>query len=693
MRSALEWAEAKAMAADGVSKSEIARRLGINWRTAAKLVEAVEPPRYSRAPAGSMLDPLEPVMRRLLEDWPEIKAPRVTEILRDEYGYGGSVDLVRKRLAQLRPRPERPAQRTGYRPGQVLQVDWAEMPTRPRIAGRERRVYALICSLPFSGAATAHFTFDMTIESFLEGHVRAFEWLGGVPRECVYDNLRSAVARRERVDGRDVIHWNPRFSQLRGHYAFHAHACTPETPREKGSVEGAVRHHKTGFWPARRFADLAELDDVYAGLARSGRVAAPPCDRPARRRRAARARARAAAAAAADRLRRRRPAVLAGPARRLSEVRPLLLPRAGGAGSSARRAALGPRPRLDRAPRPARSPATRAATSTAIWQPAPRMRPEPPPVAALIRAAGPRGRPGRAQRLRRALRMSPKPSRHQRSGSGCPTCSPSSRRHGSSSGSSRPPPRRARRAGPTSSSSRSCSRPRCSRATRPASRNRIRHAAFPAHKTLEDFDFTAQPAAEKPLIFHLAQLAWASRAHERLLLRPARSWFTLPSSRFVIGQTVQAVPPDTWILSPLRRPWVTWTAASSPRWTLCNTVWRATPSAWAASASGTKPSGMSGTKRARISSVRRIRQGACGVVCSPGSSPSRSQRRIVAVETPSSSAACVDREQARWRGRAAAAAGMPCALADARTRGSVNGRPVPVRRPWRLRIAAIWRSG
>jgi len=40
------------------------------------------------------------------------------------------------------------------------------------------------------------------------------------------------------------------------------------------------------------------------------------------------------------------------------------------------------------------------------------------------------------------------------------------------------------------------------------SRNRIHHAAFPAHKTLEDFDFTAQPAAEKPLILHLAQLAW-----------------------------------------------------------------------------------------------------------------------------------------------------------------------------------------
>lgn len=41
-------------------------------------------------------------------------------------------------------------------------------------------------------------------------------------------------------------------------------------------------------------------------------------------------------------------------------------------------------------------------------------------------------------------------------------------------------------------------------------RNRIRHAAFPAHKTLEDFDFAAQPAAERPLIEHLAQLTWIS---------------------------------------------------------------------------------------------------------------------------------------------------------------------------------------
>jgi transposase len=246
------------MAADGFSQREIAARLGINRRTVGRLIEANEPPRYRRAPQGSMLDPFEPVLRELISDWPEIKAPRVTEILRG-HGYSGSVDLVRRRLQQLRPAKERPAQRTGYRPGQVLQLDWAELPTRPRIAGRERRVYALVGSLPYCGAQSAHFSFDMTLESFLEGHARIFDWLGGVTRECVYDNLRSVVARRER----DVVQWNPRFLHLRGHYAFHATACTPATPREKGSVEGGVRYLKTGFWPARRIASLADLDEQY----------------------------------------------------------------------------------------------------------------------------------------------------------------------------------------------------------------------------------------------------------------------------------------------------------------------------------------------------------------------------------------------------------------------------------------------
>lgn len=254
-----EWAQARALAADGVSQREIALRLGMNRRTVKRLIESAEPPRYERPPTGSMLDRHEPAIRKCLKDYPEIKAPRMTEILR-EHGYEGSVDLVKRKLRELRGPSERPAQRTGYRPAQVMQFDWGEMPTRPKIAGRERRVYALVATLPYSAAQTAHFSFEMTTESFLEGHVHAFEWLGGVPRECVYDNLRSAVARREGTE----VRWAERFTHLRGHYAFHPTACTPQTPREKGSVEGGVRYLKSGFWPLRKFSSLAELDGQYA---------------------------------------------------------------------------------------------------------------------------------------------------------------------------------------------------------------------------------------------------------------------------------------------------------------------------------------------------------------------------------------------------------------------------------------------
>jgi transposase len=186
VRSALVWAQARAMAADGVSQREIARRLGINRRTVKRMLESAEPPSYRRAAQGSKVDRFEPVIRATLEECPDIKAPRMTDILRDDYGYEGSVDVVKRRLRALRAPKERPAQRTGYRPGQVLQLDWLELPTRPRVAGRERRVYALLGILPYSAAQSAHFSFDMTAESFLEGHVRIFDWLGGVPRECVY---------------------------------------------------------------------------------------------------------------------------------------------------------------------------------------------------------------------------------------------------------------------------------------------------------------------------------------------------------------------------------------------------------------------------------------------------------------------------------------------------------------------------
>jgi subtilase family protein len=126
--------------------------------------------------------------------------------LREEYGYEGSVDLVKRRLRALRPPAVRATQRTGYRPGQVLQLDWAEMPTRPTLAGRERRVYALVASLPYSGAQTAFFSFEMTLEAFLEGHDTGVRWT----HEALKSKYRgwNGVAADHNYNWHDAIH-NP----------------------------------------------------------------------------------------------------------------------------------------------------------------------------------------------------------------------------------------------------------------------------------------------------------------------------------------------------------------------------------------------------------------------------------------------------------------------------------------------------
>ncbi len=73
MVSALEWAEIRTLARDGVSQREIARRLGINRRTIARALATDAPPRYVRAPAGSQLDRLMPVIERVVREWPEIR--------------------------------------------------------------------------------------------------------------------------------------------------------------------------------------------------------------------------------------------------------------------------------------------------------------------------------------------------------------------------------------------------------------------------------------------------------------------------------------------------------------------------------------------------------------------------------------------------------------------------------------------
>jgi hypothetical protein len=111
--------------------------------------------------------------------------------------------------------------------------------------------------LSYSRALYLEFAYDQTMESFLRGHVHAFEVFGGVPRVLLYDNLRSAVL--DRVG--NAIRFHPRLLELAGHYHFAPRPCAVAQAHEKGRVERAVRYVRDAFFAARSFRGLAALND------------------------------------------------------------------------------------------------------------------------------------------------------------------------------------------------------------------------------------------------------------------------------------------------------------------------------------------------------------------------------------------------------------------------------------------------
>lgn len=95
-------------------------------------------------------------------------------------------------------------------------------------------------------------------ETFLEGHVRAFRFFGGVPRRVAYDNTKVAVAKvvgsRERVVTKE-------FLRLTSYHLFESHFCLVRRPNEKGHVERSVDYARSNFLvPVPAVSSLAELN-------------------------------------------------------------------------------------------------------------------------------------------------------------------------------------------------------------------------------------------------------------------------------------------------------------------------------------------------------------------------------------------------------------------------------------------------
>lgn len=213
------------------------------------------------APTAPSLDALQPAMLALLQQVPPTTAWRR---LCQERGLQVSLSSFRRYLKRALPEATMPSQVTVRRPepppGDEAQVDYGVLGLwqDPWTGGR-RMVHVWVFVLSFSRHLFARAVFTMDQQAWLENHLAAFAFLGGVPRRIVPDNLKAGVLRPDLYDP----HFNRGYEELAQHYGFLIDPARVRHPTDKPRVERMVPFVRTDFWRGRSFQSLAAIN---AGL-------------------------------------------------------------------------------------------------------------------------------------------------------------------------------------------------------------------------------------------------------------------------------------------------------------------------------------------------------------------------------------------------------------------------------------------
>lgn len=253
---------------DGMSGRAIAEELGHSRKFVSKALRHPIPPGYRLAKTRPRptLDPVRPLIDAWLEE--DLARPRkqrhtarrIYERLVDEHGFRGNPSTIRRYVAEWKQARHAAGKEVfaplEFRPGEEAQVDWGEAWIIQN--GRCRKVQLFCMKCCFSKRSFVRAYDRANLESFLDGHVRAFAYLGGVPKRLAYDNLKSAViqvgkGRRRRL--------NRKFVELKSWYLFDSRFCNVAKGNEKGDVENLVkRAQRTFLTPLPEVADLAALN-------------------------------------------------------------------------------------------------------------------------------------------------------------------------------------------------------------------------------------------------------------------------------------------------------------------------------------------------------------------------------------------------------------------------------------------------
>lgn len=251
---------------EGKSIREIARETGRARRTVKRMVELDEPPRYRRRgpKRAPKLGPYKERIQELLSQNHTLPRKQrwtsamIFKAIQKE-GYQGAESTVRHYVGQARKLLRKPALflPLEFDPGTDGQVDWGE--GMVIMNGAKITVQLFFMKLAYSRRTFMMAFPSQKQESFFLGHVRAFDFFGGVPQRISYDNLKAAV--KEVLEGRNRVEQES-FFHFRGTYLFDSHFCTPGAGNEKGQVEHSVGFNRRRFLvPLPEVSNFEELND------------------------------------------------------------------------------------------------------------------------------------------------------------------------------------------------------------------------------------------------------------------------------------------------------------------------------------------------------------------------------------------------------------------------------------------------
>ena len=226
---------------EGHSRREATRVFGLSRETVSKMCRFSLPPGYTRTKPAEKpkLGPLLPVIDailvadRLAPAKQQHSAKRIFERLRDEHGFKGGYTVVKDYVRTCRARGREAFVPLSQPPGHA-QVDFGEAVAV--IGGVRMKIHYFCMDLPQSDASFVKAYPRETTNAFLDGHVSAFAFFGGVPLSILYDNTKIAVAKICDAGKRERTRV---FTELVSHYLFRDRFGRPAKGNDKGKGRGA----------------------------------------------------------------------------------------------------------------------------------------------------------------------------------------------------------------------------------------------------------------------------------------------------------------------------------------------------------------------------------------------------------------------------------------------------------------------